>query len=68
MIRVLKRFIATDNSEYLEYQEIACLSTDTKPTDGIITGSILTEVDTGKVFFYNESANDPWIEQFSFQA
>lgn len=70
MIRTIKRLIATDNNEYREYREIACLSTDTKPTDGLITGSILTEVDTGNVFFYDETAeaSDPWIEQFSFQA
>ena len=45
------------------------LSTDTKPTSGLITGSINVEVDTGKVFFYDETAeaSDPWVEQFSFQ-
>lgn len=49
------------------YQEGACLSTDTKPTDGLANGSILVEVDSGKVFFFNEAASE-WVEQFSFQS
>lgn len=46
------------------YIEAAGLSTDTKPTD-FATGSIFTEVDTGKVFLFNGSE---WVEQFSFQS
>lgn len=42
-----------------------CLSTDTKPTttegDGIYNGSILREMDTGKVFKYNQ-ASESWVE------
>ena len=48
------------------YVEVACLSSDTKPTEGIATGSIAVEADTGKVFFFNE-ATSSWVEQFSFQ-
>lgn len=52
------------------YIEGTCLSTDTKPTeiDGsiIATGSIIGEVDTGKVFFFDEESTD-WVEEFSFQ-
>lgn len=47
------------------YMEIACLSTDEKPTENVATGSILCEVDTGVVFFYDEESG--WTEQFSFQ-
>lgn len=43
-----------------------CLSTDTKPTNQIANGSILVEIDTGNVFFFNEDAST-WVEQFSFQ-
>lgn len=43
-----------------------CLSTDTKPTYAIANGSILVEIDTGNVFFFNEEAST-WVEQFSFQ-
>ena len=44
----------------------AGLSTDTKPTDGIVTGSDFTEVDTGDVYFFDEESD--WVKQFSFQA
>lgn len=48
------------------YKECAGLSTDTKPTDDLSTGSIFVEVDTGNVYFWDESGAQ-WIEQFSFQ-
>lgn len=66
MIRTLKRYIAIDGNMDKEYREMTGLSTDTKPTSGIINGSIFVEVNTGKVFFYNE-AGEAWVEQFSFQ-
>ena len=66
MIRTLKRYIAIDGNMDKEYREITLLSTDTKPTTGIINGSICLEVDTGKVFFFNEHGEE-WVEQFSFQ-
>ena len=47
--------------------EYAGLSTDSKPTNGVATGAIFVEVDTGKVFFYNSAATT-WVEQFSFQS
>lgn len=46
--------------------EGSCLSSDTKPTAGIANGSIMVEVDTGTVFFFNETSSE-WVEQFSFQ-
>ena len=49
----------------VNYEEIACTSSDTKPTSGFATGSICIEVDTGKVFFFSEPSS--WVEQFSFQ-
>ncbi len=49
-----------------QYVEVACKSTDTKPTGAFLTGSILTEVDTGKVYFYDADESE-WVEQFSFQ-
>lgn len=48
------------------YCEIYCLSTDVKPNNLIANGSILCEVDTGKVYFFNETSGE-WVEQFSFQ-
>ena len=35
--------------------QLACLSTDTKPTTNIATGSIALEVDTGDVYAYDET-------------
>ena len=46
-----------------QYIEGGCLSTDEKPVDCAV-GSIMVEVDTGKVFFFNGTT---WVEQFSFQ-
>lgn len=63
MIRTIESKLTDTNRAYVE---LAGLSTDTKPTDGLATGSIFTEVDTGTVFFFNE-ASETWVEQFSFQ-
>lgn len=52
--------------EEVSYIEAACLSTDTKPTDGVATGSILTEVDTGKVYMYDEDGEE-WVEELTLQ-
>ena len=67
MIRILKSEVvakAPDDTVY--YVEGSCLSTDTKPTDGIANGSVMVEVNTGDVYFYNESG-EAWVKQFSFQ-
>jgi len=58
MIRVLNSYdVIIDEVKYYEY---AGLSTDTKPTsNGIATGSVFTEVNTGDVYLYDE-ANQTW--------
>lgn len=38
-----------------------CLSTDTKPTLNIANGSQMVEMDTSKVFFFDEDGNE-WLE------
>ncbi len=43
-----------DDGTYLV--KAAGLSTDTKPTRNISTGSIATETNTGDVFMYNETS------------
>lgn len=48
------------------YGEFAGLSTDSKPTEGIATGSQFTEVDTGKVFLYDSESGN-WFERYSLQ-
>lgn len=50
----------------LFYKEIAGASTETKPTAGVVDGSIFTETDTGDVYFFSEADSD-WVKQFSFQ-
>ena len=42
-------------------RDYACLSTDTKPTSGVSNGAILLEMDTGKIYAFNENAKE-WIE------
>ena len=44
-----------------KYVELFGLSTDSKPTTGIVTGSVFVEVDTGKCFLFNEDASE-WVE------
>lgn len=41
--------------------ELAGLSTDTKPTSGIANGSTYIEMDTGKVYFFDQE-NNSWKE------
>ena len=51
MVRIL-----TDNAFEGQYRyiEAAGLSTDSKPSGKLITGSTFTEVDTGDLFLYDE--------------
>lgn len=56
---------AEGNAKSTTYVEAGCLSTDTKPTAGIATGSIAIEADTGDVYFFDGTS---WVEQFSFQS
>ncbi len=42
-------------------RDYVCLSSDTKPTDGIVNGSFCLEMDTGKFYVYNE-AGEAWVE------
>lgn len=46
----------------LHYVEIACLSSETKPVENITMGSAAIEVNTGDVYFFNETAGS-WIKQ-----
>ena len=43
------------------YVEGFCLSTDTKPTENMANGSSLIEMDTSKVFLFDE-AGSQWDE------
>ena len=41
--------------------ESVCLSTDAKPTTGIANGSLCLEMNTGKIYVFNESGS-AWVE------
>ena len=58
MIRNLVENSFTGEKKYIE---AAGLSTDSKPTSGIVTGSVFIEVNTGKVFLFDE-ASGSWQE------
>ena len=52
MIRILTERIIEGTVRYIE---ASGLSTDTKPTAGIATGSSFLEVDTSDVYFFDET-------------
>ena len=58
MVRITNETTYPANKRYIE---AFGLSTDAKPTTGIITGSVFVEVNTGKAFLFNE-ASSTWVE------
>ena len=57
MIRTLVERTLVGSKNYVE---LAGLSTDTKPTANIVTGSLALEVDTGDVYAFTESDSPSW--------
>lgn len=55
MVRKIVDSAFVDDKNYVE---LACLSTDTKPTSGIITGSLALEVNTGDVYAFDEVSGE----------
>lgn len=51
---MIRNLIEKTFAEGLRYIEAAGLSTDEKPTEGLVTGSRFTEVDTGDVYAFDE--------------
>ena len=49
------------NGQTVQMSDLYGLSTDTKPTTGLANGSIFVEVDTGKLFLFNEDTGE-WSE------
>ena len=58
MVRILTETIVEGTKRYIE---AACLSTDTKPVDDLVTGSVMIEVDTSKAYMYDEDSSE-WVE------
>ena len=56
MIRILYERVFDDGKPYIEG---ACVANDSKPTTGLVTGSKLTEADTGDVYMFYEDATTP---------
>ena len=56
--------VRTTNMRFIgggvNYCEFAGLSSDTKPTSGISTGSLFLEVDTGDVYAFDETDGGAW--------
>ena len=52
---------ASEKGMYKRYVEGNCLSTDEKPIENIANGSILMEMDTGKLYMFDEE-NKTWKE------
>ena len=55
-----------ENGDGVYYSENYGNSLETKPTEGVGDGAVFVEVDTGKVFMFNENTGD-WVEEFSLQ-
>lgn len=67
MVRITFQKVLTDNApttsgEYVSYIEAAGLRTDTKPEDGIATGSLFLETDTGDVYAFSEGDSPAWTK------
>lgn len=58
MRTIVSRQFTVDKS----YVEIFGTSSESKPTSGIVTGSRFTEVDTGDIYLFNETASE-WVKQ-----
>lgn len=59
MVRITDERILTKEGKRLI--EAYGLSTDTKPTRDLVTGSVFIEVDTSSAFFYDEVSGN-WIK------
>lgn len=55
MVRIVEEKIIDKNKRYIEAYG---LSTDTKPTELLITGSVFIEVNTGSAYFWDETGGN----------
>lgn len=59
--QIQKDIVNSDGEGNVIVYDIRCLSTDTKPTDGVPNGSTCIEIDTGTMYMY-DAENDQWCE------
>ena len=57
MVRILYERVIDWNTRYIE---AAGLSTDSKPTANIVTGSLFLEVNTGDIYAFEEGDSPAW--------
>lgn len=60
MVRVKSEKLVAGDNGVLHMQDLYGLSTDTKPTDGMATGSTFLEIDTGIKNYFDEDSSD-WV-------
>ena len=53
--------ITLENGKAVYMAELFGLSTDAKPTEGYVNGTVFLEVDTGKIYLFNETSST-WVE------
>ena len=58
---MIRFYSVTQYNDEKQMVMFACNSGDTKPTDGIATGSIALEANTGKMYSFDETAGT-WTE------
>lgn len=60
---VFRGYGKDDNGTDMFYVELAGISTESKPTTGIVSGSKFVEVDTGKQYVFDGISDTPaWTE------
>ena len=59
MVRIIVDQPLVDGKRYIE---AAGLSTDSKPTANVVTGSLYLEVDTGDVYAFAEGDSPAWTQ------
>lgn len=59
MVRVIVDQVLVDGKRYIE---ASGLSTDSKPTANVVTGSLYLEVDTGDVYAFAEGDSPAWAQ------
>lgn len=58
----MRALVEKNFNDSKKYVEIYGTSSESKPTENIVTGSVFVEVNTGKVFLFNEDSS-AWVEQ-----
>ena len=56
----------SSNGTVLRISDLFGTSSDTKPSAGYANGSTFTEVDTGDVYLFDESAGE-WVQTIALQ-